>query len=393
MKFWNFVKNEADAVELRINGDIVDDDDAWIYEWFGIPAASPNAFRDELSQHVGKNISVWIDSYGGSVFAATGIYNALMEHKKTGATVSTIIDSKAMSAATIIFMAGDERKVTPGCIFMMHNPLAGTYGYASDLRKAADVLDVVKDSIINAYQLPTGLSRNRIASMMDDETYMSAKTAIKNRFATDMLYAENQDDQLESIMNFNFSRLAIQNAAHDSMKNFFAIAKKLSQKSPEMTKPNNPKNKEDTKVEINTVEELTSAYPELVNKIVNTAVQNALNKENERINGLDELDDPKNAAIHDIICDAKATGKSADDVKNVINIIKKHTPDTPAPENTPGKEGQDFMKKLLNDNKSSGVDGIKATGSSKEIDNTQKDAAAINFMAGIINKKNGRANK
>lgn len=148
-RFWNFIKNEAtetlpENIELRIEGNIVDDDDSWLYEWFGIPCANPNTFRNELNQYSGKDIVVWIDSYGGSVFAATGIYNALMEHKSTGAKVTTKIDSKAMSAATIPFMAGDDRLISPGGVFMMHNPLTNVQGYASDLRKMADVLDVVK---------------------------------------------------------------------------------------------------------------------------------------------------------------------------------------------------------------------------------------------------------
>ena len=180
-KFWQF-KNSAEeenTAELRIDGKIVDDSDVWIYEWFGEPAAAPNAFREELAQYVGKNINVWIDSYGGSVFAATGIYNALMNHKQTGATVNTIGDGKVMSAAATIFMAGDKRKMSPGCLFMMHNPLTGAYGYASDLRKAADVLDVVKECVITAYQVSTGLDPDLISSMMEDETYMSAKSAVK----------------------------------------------------------------------------------------------------------------------------------------------------------------------------------------------------------------------
>ncbi|ELK38890.1 peptidase S14 ClpP, partial [Brevibacillus agri BAB-2500] len=71
-KFWNFTTAADESVELRIEGEIVSDDDAWIYEWFGIPVATPNAFKSELSQHKGKDITVWIDSWGGDVFAAAG---------------------------------------------------------------------------------------------------------------------------------------------------------------------------------------------------------------------------------------------------------------------------------------------------------------------------------
>ena len=161
---------------------------------------------------------MWIDSYGGSVFAAAGIYNALMEHKQKGGKITAKIDGKAMSAATSIFMAGDERLMSPMSLYMMHNPLTGVYGYASDLRKTADVLDEVKETIVNAYQLSSGRSRAKISSLMDDETYMSAKTAIKEGFATGMLYTETQAEPIDNAM--MFSRISIQNSVSENMRHF-----------------------------------------------------------------------------------------------------------------------------------------------------------------------------
>src|SRR5690625_1625923 len=107
MKFWKFInKAEDEPVELHIKGDIVDNDDVWIYEWFGEDATAPNAFKEELSEFKGRDITVWIDSYGGSVFAGASIYNALKEHN---GKITVKIDGKAMSAASVIAMAGDER--------------------------------------------------------------------------------------------------------------------------------------------------------------------------------------------------------------------------------------------------------------------------------------------
>lgn len=223
MKFWNFIKNavtgaEPESVELRIEGDIVSDDDAWIYEWMGIPAATPNAFRSELSQYAGKDITVWIDSYGGDVFAAAGIYNALMEH---GGNVTVKIDGKAMSAASVIAMAGKTIQMSPVAVMMIHDPLTVAQGYASDLRKAADVLDTVKESIMNAYILKTGKPRALISQMMDDESYMDANTAIKNGFADSMLYADKATQS--EVINFAFNRHAIMNCANNSMKRLMEL--------------------------------------------------------------------------------------------------------------------------------------------------------------------------
>lgn len=226
MKFWSFrnvaaTETEPESAELRIEGDIVSDNDAWIYEFLGMKAATPNAFKAELAHYAGKPITVWVDSYGGDVFAAAGIYNALKEHK---GTVTVKIDGKAMSAASVIAMAGDTIQMSPVAIMMIHNPLSYAEGYASDLRKTADVLDTVKESIMNAYVLKTGRSRAKISQVMDDETFMDARTAIKDGFADSMLYADTQKPVTDDVMNFAFSRHKVMNCANESMKRFKAIS-------------------------------------------------------------------------------------------------------------------------------------------------------------------------
>lgn len=242
MRFWNFINKAAtettpESVELRIEGDIIDDEDAWVYEWFGIQAVSPNVFKAELSQHAGKNIELWINSRGGSVWAAAGMYNALMEHKKSGAKITAHSDQKVMSAATIPFCAGDERHMGPVDIFMMHNPLTEVYGYASDLRQVADVLDEVKESIINAYQLATGRSRAKISQLMNDETYMSAKTAVKEGFATGMRGANAETAGVENIADFAFSRKQVLDSTSEALKRI--VAKEGYRKQPPTPPPDN----------------------------------------------------------------------------------------------------------------------------------------------------------
>lgn len=235
-KFWSFrsFKNAAgeEETELRIEGEIVSNDDAWLYEWLDIHHTSPNAFRDELAQHEGKNITVWIDSWGGDVFAAAGIYNALKEHK---GEVTTKIDGKAVSAGSVIAMAGDNVLMSPVGIFMIHNPWSMALGEAKDMRHMADVLDEVKETIMGAYQLKTGMSRNKISRLMDEETWMSARKAKAEGFVDDILYTEDVVEN-ETIQNtFSFSRLAIQNSANRAMRRFFEQFKKTQplQEPPE----------------------------------------------------------------------------------------------------------------------------------------------------------------
>lgn len=228
-KFWNFIKNDAseespENIELRISGDIVPDNDAWIYEWLEEESASPNAFRQELNNYKDKDITVWIDSYGGDVFAAAGIYNALKNHN---GKITVKIDGKAMSAASVIAMAGDEIFMSPVGVMMIHNPLTGVKGDMRDLRKAADVLDTVKETIINAYVNKTGKSKSKISAMMDDETWMSANVAVKQGFADNILY---QDESIENVADFAFNRFEIQNSANESIKKLINFEKAHNKK-------------------------------------------------------------------------------------------------------------------------------------------------------------------
>ena len=216
MKFWNFTSDE----ELRIDGDIVDDEDIWLYKWLGDPATSPNKFRDELKNHKGRPLTVTIDSYGGSVFAAAGIYNALREH---GNKITVKIDGKAMSAASVIAMAGDEVLMSPVSVMMIHNPLTTIRdAYATELRRVADTLDEVKATIINAYQRHAKLTRDEISALMDSEAFMRATTAIERGFAT----GTYGDDASEPIINMAHGRGAFASNTADAVKRVAAAYKR-----------------------------------------------------------------------------------------------------------------------------------------------------------------------
>ena len=229
MKFWNLAKAGQEA-ELRIDGDIIDNDDIWLYEWLEIEHSSPNEFRSELTALGDQPLTVWIDSYGGSVFAAVGIYNAL---KAYPGRVTVVIDSKAMSAATIIAMAGDRIEITSGAIFMVHNPLSAAAGYAEDLRKTADVLDTVKEAIVNIYAERTGLGRDEISRLMDEETYMGAAQTVTLGFA-DAVRRVPEDARPAA---WNVRRLAVVNRAAVDLT---ALQTALAEPKPEPEPENDP---------------------------------------------------------------------------------------------------------------------------------------------------------
>lgn len=221
-RFWRFMNRSDDEVELRIDGDIVDDEDTWVFEWLGLQHTAPNAFREELAKHKGKNLTVWIDSLGGIVWAAAGIHNALKEHS---GRVVVKIDGKALSAASVIAMAGDEVLMSPAAVMMIHNPWIHTAGDAHRLRHMAGVLEEIKEAIINAYEVKTGLPRDEISRMMDEETWMSAQKAVELGFADGILYTDSQPEAqaARAAPVFSFSRLAVQNNADAAMRRLFDV--------------------------------------------------------------------------------------------------------------------------------------------------------------------------
>ena len=191
-KFWKWVRNKAptegvpDSEErtLFLNGTIAEE------SWFD-DDVTPALFKSELESGDG-NITVWINSPGGDCFAAAQIYNMLTNYK---GHVTVKIDGLAASAASVIAMAGDTVQVSPVSMIMIHNPSTIAMGDRADMEQAIDMLDSVKNSIINAYVSKTGLSRNKLSKLMDDETWMDANKAVELGFADEVLKRSSQTNE------------------------------------------------------------------------------------------------------------------------------------------------------------------------------------------------------
>ena len=184
-KFWNWVHNEMEGERtLFLNGEISDE------TWYG-DEVTPKLFKDELHASNG-NITVWINSPGGDVFAAAQIYNMLMDYK---GEVTVKIDGIAASAASVIAMAGTKTYMSPVAMMMIHNPATVAMGNAEDMQKAIEMLNEVKESIVNAYELKSGLSRNKISRLMDQESWFNAKKAVELGFVDEILFDEKDKEK------------------------------------------------------------------------------------------------------------------------------------------------------------------------------------------------------
>ena len=213
-KFWHWIKNDAGESDtantptvrtLYLNGVIAAE--SWLDD-----DVTPQLFKDELESGTG-DIEVWLDSPGGDVMAATQIYNMLKNYK---GKVTVKIDSLAASAASVVAMAGDEILMSPLSLMLIHNPLTVAAGNVDDMQKAIDMLDEVKESIINAYELKTGLSRAKISHLMDCETWLSAKKAVELHFADGILFGKNEaeiDDE-----SYAFSQREVSNNLINKLK-------------------------------------------------------------------------------------------------------------------------------------------------------------------------------
>ena len=182
-RFWNWIPPETtnpdtqeDVRVLRINGAIAEE--SWLDD-----DVTPAVFESELNAGSGP-VTVWLNSPGGDVVAAARIYNMLLDYP---GTVTVNIDGIAASAASVIAMAASHVAMSPVSMLMIHNPATLAMGDKTELSRALDMLESVKDSIINAYQLKTGLSRAKLSKLMDAETWMDATAAIELGFADELL--------------------------------------------------------------------------------------------------------------------------------------------------------------------------------------------------------------
>lgn len=213
-KFWKW-KNQLptpDADEsqtaervLELYGTIAEE------SWFD-DDITPRMFKDELLGGKGP-ITVWINSPGGDCVAASQIYAMLMDYP---GEVTVKVDGLAASAASVIAMAGTKVLMAPTAMLMIHNPMTAAFGDSAEMQKAIEMLTEVKESIINAYEIKTGLSRSKLARLMDEETWMNAKRAIELGFCDGLLESNNA---AEPVVAFAFSRMACDNALYNKLTN------------------------------------------------------------------------------------------------------------------------------------------------------------------------------
>jgi ATP-dependent Clp protease protease subunit len=172
------------VVKINIGGTIVSDEDAWIYEWFGLTNTSPKKIREELSKAEGDEVVFEINSGGGDLIAGNEIYYVI--HDYTGRTVSDIVGIAA-SAATVIACGADVVRASPGMQYMIHNVSSTTSGDYRAMDHMSDILKNANKAVSNIYRLKTGMSEKDLLKLMNEETWMEATRARELGFVDEII--------------------------------------------------------------------------------------------------------------------------------------------------------------------------------------------------------------
>ena len=356
-KFWKF-KNDAGAdPELLLYGQISD------ATWWG-DEVTPQQFKQDM-EDLGNpsGITVRINSVGGDVFAAHAMFNLLKSHP---AKITVMVDGLAASAATIVAMAGDTVQMPSNAMMMVHNPalmLFGSYS-ADDMDKMSETLGSVKDSIVSAYMSKTGRSAKELSKIMDNETWMTAQQAKDEGFCDVVLYGQDVNTQIS-----NNSRYMIVNSIAHDMSRFDQSRLKDAMTVAESV---DTEIKEDDLMEITTIDELRTAYPDLVNQVVeqavNTAVTTAVAAERTR---MQEIDGISHNLDKTLVTNAKY-GEQPTTAKDLAYQALQA-------ENALSREYVDARAAELAAAKTKEVDG--------HTDQQSEDHAAVDKIAAAVNKK------
>ncbi len=183
-KYYSLVTADKQS-DIYIFGDIVCPE----WQWFESDTSGYSLVKDVKDLDVDL-INVHINSYGGHVSEGLAIYNTLKQHK---AKIRTFDDGFACSAASVVFMAGDERIMNNASLLMIHNAWNFAAGNANELRKAAEDLDKITQASVNAYMEVVSITEEELKDLLDNETWLTPQEALDMGFATAVISAAGTD--------------------------------------------------------------------------------------------------------------------------------------------------------------------------------------------------------
>lgn len=182
-------------IKIDVKGDIVDNDTAQFFDYWGMQCVSPQMVKDSLDKAQGDEVELDIASYGGDVFAASEIYSMINQYS---GKVTGVIQGMAASAATIIAEACDHLVISPAGQMMIHKASTAGAGNSDDFTHTAGVLNTTDRTIAGIYQNRTGKSEEEVLNLMKQETYLTAKDAVEQGFADEIM---KKSDKVPQVVN------------------------------------------------------------------------------------------------------------------------------------------------------------------------------------------------
>ena len=355
-KFWNVIRNGTKEGEIRLYGDIGDP------SWWNPNSVGAREFNDELDEIRDVEVlTIRINSSGGEVFAGIAIHNSIKNH---GATVKKVyVDGIAASIASIIAMAGTEIIMPVNAWLMIHNPSSGVIGTAEEMRKRADTLDKLRDSLIDTYMERSSLSKEEIIQMLDTETWLSADEALEKGFITKIDKEEIGGEIENKMLMINGVSYDINRYSKFPVTSFLNLNTKNKEEETKKMGANNNQN-EPHKTEI-TADIIKNSYSDIYNLIRNEAIA----EERTRMLAIDEI--AGTTENQELIINAKKEGKTkAELALDILNYQKQL--------------GQTEKEKMVKD--SAEINEIKPEpeGQTETIEaNATGIAAIINKMRGV----------
>ena len=373
-KFWDFLDN-GDTAELQLFGTIQSEED-----WWSDDCVTYRNFINELNG-LGdkKSINVVIHSIGGDVFAANAIYSALAMNK---AKITGTIIGICASAATIVLMACDSRRIAKNAILMAHNPSVSLWGsyQADDLLKLAEVTNQVKKSIVAAYMERLDKTEEEINQLMDEESWYVGQEAVDAGFCDSVIEADFQNSALSKNfmvdgVSYSFKNY-MEKFVPDNIRKRVLDLSKTPQKetgaffdTPKNTQKGNEKMDEENKTTpiISDAAGLKAAYPQLCAQIAADAVS----AERERLKAIDEI---AKGIPEDVLMKARYDEPiSAADL--ALAQMKANN-----------AAGQQFLNNMVQEMQNSGAAAVGTEPNTGYDTAQQKQAESAQKVAGFANK-------
>lgn len=349
VKAYNMAILDDDSAEINMYGDVYMEAprDWWTGERQEGQYIAADEFLEDLEEIKEKsNITVHINSGGGDLYAGLAIYNRL---KALKGHVTTINDGLAASAASLIFQAGNTRKMNAGSNLMAHGVGGFLFGLymVEDLEELVTQFKAHNKAIVNVYAEAMGVSYNEAKSLIKSETWLTGQEAIDKGLA-DELIEEEEEDPEDNLFNSLIKKLSGSNPGAFNRYAMPAAAPQVVNKLPE----------KEEEIMANTVEELRAQYPDLVAQIEDAAEEKARVEERNRIKGLEEI---SGAVADKALMEEAKFGESPMTVEELsVTAMKQQS-----------KLQASILKSLEEDAKNSGTGDIKA--SPKDIEEDEED--------------------